>query len=38
MLAASWIDAVGNFWLFGGWGNDPSSSFMFLNDLWQGIR
>lgn len=36
--AASWIDAVGNFWLFGGSGIDSSGNFMFLNDLWQGIR
>ncbi len=35
---AAWADALGNFWLFGGWGQDSGSGFMFLNDLWKGIR
>lgn len=29
------IDAVGNLWLFGGFGNISSSSFGILNDLWR---
>jgi len=33
--AASWIDAAGNFWLFGGNGvSDPYTSNLF-NDLWE---
>ena len=36
--AVSWVDAVGNFWIFGGWGNDAYGGYMFINDLWQGIR
>ncbi len=34
--AASWIDASGNLWLFGGWGTDatPNDSAV-LNDLWK---
>lgn len=34
----SWVDAIGNFWLFGGYGNAASPSLRFLNDLWQGLR
>ncbi len=35
-LAASWIDASGNFWLFGGLGFDLSSQTNYqLNDLWK---
>jgi N-acetylneuraminic acid mutarotase len=34
----SWVDTLGNFWLFGGWGNDAYGGFTFLNDLWKGIR
>ena len=35
--AASWLDAAGNLWLFGGWGIDatPNSSGGPLNDLWK---
>ena len=32
--AASWTDSSGNFWLFGGFGFDPSGSGH-LNDLWK---
>ncbi len=32
---ASWTDASGNFWLFGGWGNDNESYDGYLNDLWR---
>jgi hypothetical protein len=34
--AVSWKDASGNFWLFGGYGEDSSGQFMAgLNDLWK---
>jgi len=33
--AASWTDANGNLWLFGGWGLDSVSNFGALNDLWE---
>ena len=32
--AASWIDGLGNLWLFGGYGFDTASSAR-LNDLWR---
>jgi len=31
----SWIDASGNFWLFGGNGIDSTGSEVYLNDLWE---
>jgi len=33
--AVSWIDASGNFWLFGGDGFDSVGADGFLNDLWK---
>lgn len=33
--AASWIDASGNLWLFGGLGCDSSGTSGSLNDLWE---
>jgi len=33
--AASWVDASGNFWLFGGLHFDESSNNVYLNDLWE---
>jgi N-acetylneuraminic acid mutarotase len=33
-LAASWTDAEGNFWLFGG-GGYGENSYGYLNDLWK---
>jgi N-acetylneuraminic acid mutarotase len=33
--AASWTDASGNFWLFGGSGLDSVATNGFLNDLWE---
>ena len=33
--AVSWTDASGNFWLFGGNGNDSDSFTGELNDLWK---
>lgn len=33
--AASWVDAAGNFWLFGGSGPDSSSTIGYRNDLWE---
>lgn len=34
--AASWTDANGNFWLFGGYGYDATSGVPgYLNDLWK---
>jgi N-acetylneuraminic acid mutarotase len=32
--SASWIDAGGRFWLFGGGGYDSAGRNAFLNDLW----
>jgi N-acetylneuraminic acid mutarotase len=34
-LAASWTDANGNFWIFGGLGRDSTPVYGLLNDLWQ---
>jgi N-acetylneuraminic acid mutarotase len=37
-VATSWVDAAGNFWLFGGYGLDSSNSFAGagnLGDLWE---
>jgi len=33
--ANSWIDATGNLWLFGGYGDDSAGTVGYLNDLWQ---
>ena len=33
--AASWTDANGDFWLFGGLGFDSQGNWDFLNDLWE---
>jgi len=33
--AVSWTDPSGNFWLFGGEGNDSTDSVGGLNDLWR---
>jgi N-acetylneuraminic acid mutarotase len=33
--ASSWVDASGNFWLFGGSGFDSKGSKSALNDLWR---
>jgi hypothetical protein len=33
--AVSWMDAAGNFWLFGGDGLDSVDGFGVLNDLWK---
>jgi N-acetylneuraminic acid mutarotase len=30
-----WTDNSGNFWLFGGDGNDASGNYGYLNDLWE---
>ena len=30
----TWIDSTGNLWLFGGWGEDSTSTTGALNDLW----
>lgn len=34
-VAASWKDAAGNFWLFGGYGTDITGNQSFLSDLWK---
>lgn len=34
-FARSWIDAAGNFWLFGGDGFDANANFGRLGDLWK---
>jgi N-acetylneuraminic acid mutarotase len=36
--AVAWIDADGNFWLFGGVGLDSAGHPGFLNDLWRFAR
>jgi N-acetylneuraminic acid mutarotase len=33
--AASWIDNSGNFWLFGGTGQDIAGDSVTLNDMWE---
>jgi N-acetylneuraminic acid mutarotase len=33
--AASWLDASGDFWIFGGVGFDSNGSVDYLNDLWK---
>ncbi|HTU43317.1 MAG TPA: hypothetical protein VMF10_16530 [Candidatus Aquilonibacter sp.] len=33
--AVSWVDAAGNFWLFGGSGPDTSGTIGYRNDLWE---
>jgi hypothetical protein len=33
--ASSWVDSVGNFWLFGGFGFDANGDFGYLDDLWE---
>ncbi len=35
IAGSSWVDASGNFWLFGGVGYDGSSGIGELNDLWK---
>jgi N-acetylneuraminic acid mutarotase len=32
--AVNWIDSSGNFWLFGGYGQDSAGNSGYLNDLW----
>jgi N-acetylneuraminic acid mutarotase len=32
---SSWTDSNGNFWLFGGFGDDSSTNQGYLNDLWE---
>ena len=34
-FATSWTDNQGNFWLFGGAGEDENETFGSLNDLWE---
>jgi N-acetylneuraminic acid mutarotase len=36
--AVGWMDAGGNFWIFGGDGIDSASSAGYLNDLWKITR
>jgi hypothetical protein len=33
--AATWTDAKGNLWLFGGYGYDANDLYGYLNDLWK---
>jgi N-acetylneuraminic acid mutarotase len=35
MNAATWADAHGNLWLFGGYGVDSQGGLGYLNDLWE---
>ncbi|MBC7947628.1 MAG: T9SS type A sorting domain-containing protein [Chitinophagaceae bacterium] len=34
-FSATWRDAAGDLWLFGGYGNDRNNNAGFLNDLWK---
>jgi N-acetylneuraminic acid mutarotase len=34
-FATMWTDSNGNFWLFGGAGDDAKGAYGFLNDLWE---
>lgn len=36
--SVSWTDSDGNFWLFGGYGLDSTTSERWLNDLWKYNR
>src|ERR1039457_6352048 len=33
--AVTWTDSTGNFWLFGGSGNDSAGAGGWLNELWK---
>jgi hypothetical protein len=33
--AMGWVDSAGNFWLFGGYGDDSAGTASQLNDLWE---
>ncbi|HEY9127666.1 MAG TPA: hypothetical protein VIM62_11100 [Acidobacteriaceae bacterium] len=33
--ATPWVDASGNLWLFGGFGNDSTNTQGYMNDLWK---
>lgn len=33
--SASWVDSQGNFWLFGGQGQDITGDSVLLNDMWE---
>ena len=33
-LGSTWIDASGNFWMFGGYGSDASGLIGYTNDMW----
>jgi N-acetylneuraminic acid mutarotase len=35
LAAKGWIDAQGNFWLFGGYGHDSAGTANALDDLWK---
>ncbi len=35
IAAGGWVDASGNFWMFGGWGKGAAGSHGRLNDLWR---
>ena len=37
MGAATWTGSNGNFWLFGGYGEDAVGDPVLLNDLWSSI-
>ena len=32
--ACAWVDATGNFWVYGGWGYDGAGAQNYLGDLW----
>lgn len=34
-FAASWADSSGNLWLFGGMGEDQTSTGYYMNDMWE---
>jgi len=33
--SSSWVDPLGNFWMFGGNGRDSAGTYSLLNDLWK---
>ena len=35
--AVKWVDAAGNFWLFGGYGSTSTATAGVLNDLWKYV-
>lgn len=34
-IGYNWVDLNGNFWMFGGYGNDINGTLDYMNDLWK---